>query len=88
MNAIAKVSQTTKDMSPDQLEQYGYAEYARLQAAHGPALEEKLIRAGEMVEILENQRPGLKAVLQRVGDNSVIANLIIHQAERFLARRH
>ena len=39
-----------------------------------------------MVEILEKQRPGLKTVLQRVGDNSVIANLIIHQAERFLTR--
>jgi hypothetical protein len=42
VNTIAKVTYTTKDMTPDQLESYSYAEFAKLGKAFGPTLEEKL----------------------------------------------
>ena len=52
VNAITKVAQHTKAMTPDQLVSCGEGEYVKLQQAYGQELEEKLIQAGEMVVAL------------------------------------
>jgi hypothetical protein len=54
---ISRVAQQTKAMTPDQLEQYGYAEFAKLEHAHGPALQEKLQAAALMIHDLDLKRP-------------------------------
>jgi len=89
VTAIAKTAQHTKDMTPDQLETYGTAEFAKLQKAHGAALEERLQAAGRMVEALDKKTPGLKNLLKSkgLGDNALIASMLIQQAERWHARR-
>ncbi len=42
-----------------------------------------------MVEALEQKQPGLKNLLKSkgIGDNAMIASLLIQQAERYWARR-
>jgi hypothetical protein len=86
---IEKVAQTTKDMTPDQLESYGYAEFAKLETVYGPALDDKLRAAGRMVVALDQKTPGLKNLLKSkgIGDNAMIASLLIQQSERYWARR-
>jgi hypothetical protein len=87
--AIGKVAQTTKGMTADQLESYRYAEFAKLEKAHGPALEERLQAAGRMVHDLDLKTPGLKNLLKShgIGDSAMVASLLIQQAERYHARR-
>jgi hypothetical protein len=86
---ISRVAQQTKAMSPDQLEQYGFAEFAKLERAYGNTLDERLRAAGRMVEDLERKQPGLKNLLKSkgLGDNAMIASLLIQQSERYWARR-
>lgn len=86
---IEKVAQATKHMNADQLESYGYAEFAKLERAYGPALDDKLRAAGRMVEDLDKKTPGLKNLLNSkgLGDNAMIASLLIQQSERYWARR-
>jgi hypothetical protein len=89
VSAIAKVAQQTQRMTADQLETYGYAEFAKLKKAHGAALEERLQAAGRMVEALDKKQPGLKTLLRSkgLGDNALIASMLIQQAERWHARQ-
>jgi hypothetical protein len=89
VNAIAKVAQHTKSMTPDQLEQYGYAEFAKLEKIHGPALEERLQSAARMVADLDQTTPGLKNLLRSkgIGDNAMVANMLIAHAQIFHARK-
>ena len=52
-------------------------------------MDEKLRQAGRMVEALEKKTPGLKNLLKSkgLGDNALIASMLIQQAERWHARR-
>ena len=76
-------------MTPEQLDSYGMVEYEKLQRAYGDQLEKKLTAAGHMVEALENKQPGLKNLLcsKGLGDNALIASMLIGQAERYWIRR-
>jgi hypothetical protein len=89
VTAIAKTAQHTKDMTPDQLGHYGYAEFAKLERAYGDTLDDKLRAAGQMVEALDKKTSGLKSLLKSkgLGDNALIASMLIQQAERWHARR-
>jgi hypothetical protein len=89
VNAIAKTAQLTKDMNADQLETYGTTEFAKLEKAHGLALDDKLRAAGRMVEDLERKQPGLKQLLKSkgIGDSAMVANLLIAHAQIYHARR-
>lgn len=89
ITTIAKTAQATKHMNATQLEEYGYAEYAKLERVYGSELEKKLQAAGRMVEALDAKQPGLKNLLKSkgLGDNAMVASLLIQQAERWHARR-
>jgi hypothetical protein len=86
---IEKVAQHTKAMTSEQLIGYGEAEYVKLQRVYGDTLEEKLNAAGRMIEHLDKKTTGLKNLLQSkgIGDNALVASLLIQQAERYWARR-
>jgi hypothetical protein len=89
VNAIAKVTATTQRMTPAQLEQYGADEFVKLERAHGPALEERLQVAERMVHDLDLKTAGLKNLLKSrgIGDNALIANMLIAHARIYHARR-
>ena len=89
VTTIAKVAQQTQHMTPDQLEQYGFAQFEKLQKAHGPALEEKLRAVDRMVQVLEAKQPGLVRLLKSKGimDNAMVANMLIAHAQIFHARK-
>lgn len=89
VNAIAKTAQHTKDMTPDQLERYGYAEFAKLEQAFGATLEEKLQSAAVMIHDLDLKQPGLKNLLKSrgLGDNALIASMLIGHAPIYHARK-
>ena len=89
INTVAKVAQHTRVMTPDQLESYASSEFAKLEQVFGATLDDKLRAAGRMVEELERKQPGLKNLLRSkgLGDNAMIASLLIQQAERYWARR-
>jgi hypothetical protein len=89
VTTIAKVAQTTKAMTPDQLETYGYREFEKLQKAHGPALDERLQAAARMVHDLDQKTPGLKNLLKSrgIGDNAMVANILIAHAQIYHARK-
>ena len=89
VTTIERVAQTTKAMMPDQLEQYGYAEFTKLERAYGPALEEKLHAAAVMIHELDQKKPGLKNLLKSkgIGDNALVVAQLIAQSERYLTRR-
>ena len=89
ISTIEQVGRTTKGMTPNQLEAYGHAEYAKLERAYGPALEEKLSQANRMVQALEAKRPGLNRLLQSkgIGDSALVVNQLIAQSERYHTRR-
>lgn len=86
---IERVAQQTKAMTPDQLESYGMVEYAKLEQVYGAELEDKLNAAGHMVVALDQKTPGLKNLLRSkgLGDNAMIASILIGQAERYWTRR-
>jgi hypothetical protein len=89
VNTIAKVAQQTQHMTADQLETYGYAEFEKLQKAHGPALEERLQAAARMIHDLDLKTPGLKNLLKSkgIGDNAMVANMLIAHAQIYHARK-
>lgn len=89
ITTIEQVTRTTKGMTPNQLEAYGQAEYAKLERVYGPALEEKLRAAGRMVQALEAKRPWLNSLLQSkgIGDNALVASQLIAQSELYWGRR-
>jgi len=86
---IERVAQTTKAMTPDQLESYGMVEYEKLQWAYGDTLDTKLEAARQMVQALDKKTPGLNNLLKSkgIGDNALVVAQIIGQAERWHARR-
>jgi hypothetical protein len=86
---ITRVLQTTKDMTPEQLDTSGETEYAKLQKVHGDKLDERLRQAGLMVHDLDLKKPGLKNLLKSrgIGDNALVANMLIQHAAIYHARR-
>ena len=62
-----------------ELETYGYAEYEKLQRAHGPELDTRLQAAARMIDQLEQQQPSLKNLLKSkgVGDSAMLASSLI-----------
>jgi len=89
VNTISNVAQHTKAMTPDQLESYGLVEFAKLEKAYGPALEDKLRAAGRMVEDLDAKQPGLKNLLRSkgIGDSAIVASILIQHARIYHARK-
>jgi len=89
VNQITKVLQTTRGLSESQIEQRGYDELDKLKQVHGDKLDERLRQAGLMVEDLEKKQPGLKNFLKSkgIGDDSLIANLLIGHAAIYHARK-
>lgn len=89
VNEIDRVTQRTPKMSAQELEGYGWAEYGKLEQVHGDKLEEKLKSAGRMIEELDKKQPGLKNLLRSkgIGDNALIANLLIQQSQHYHARK-
>jgi len=89
VNTIAKVAQTTKAMTLDQLESYGYTKFAKLEKAYGATLEEKLQSAAMMIHALDQKTPGLKNLLKSrgIGDPALVVAQIFGQSERWHARR-
>jgi hypothetical protein len=89
VNAIGKVAQQTQRMTPDQLESYGFSEFAKLEKVHGDKLDERLRQAGLMVHDLDLKTPGLKNLLKSkgIGDNAMVANMLIAHAQIYHARR-
>jgi len=57
VNVIAKTAQLIKQMTAEQLDSYGVAEYAKLNKVYGATLDDKLQAAGCMVEVLELKQP-------------------------------
>jgi len=86
---IDRTLQTTGTMDDEQLEAYGYREFAKLERIYGDQVEAKLRQAGELVSLLEQRTPGLRQLLQTkgIGDDSLVASLLIQQAERYFARK-
>ena len=74
---------------PISWEHYGNQEFAKLQKAHGPKLEERLQRVGKMAGEIEAKTPGVIAFLQSrgIGDNAVVANMLWAIADRYYSRR-
>ena len=72
VNAIAKTVQTTKGMDANQLEQYGFDEFAKLEQCYGRELETKLHQAAVMIHELDQKTHGLKNLLKSkgIGDNA------------------
>lgn len=89
VTTIAKVAHTTKDMTPDQLESYDHAEFAKLEHAYGATLEEKLNAAALMIHDLDLKQPGLKNLLRSKGrgDSAPVASMLIQHATIYHARR-
>ncbi|MGH6819881.1 MAG: hypothetical protein ACREDU_03350 [Methylocella sp.] len=89
VHSIDATLQHTQHMTDAQLESYGATEFAKLQRVYGDTLEAKLTQAGRMIAELDKAKPGLKQLLRSrgVGDNSMVASLIIQQSERYFARR-
>ena len=86
---IERVAQQTQHMNADELERYGYAEFAKLENAYGETLDEKLRGAAVMIDALDKKQPGLKQLLQSkgIGDNARVVAQIIGQSECWHARR-
>jgi hypothetical protein len=86
---IERTVQQTKNLTENELEDYGNREYEKLQKAHGDKLDERLQQAGRMIEALEKTKPGLKNLLRSkgIGDSTLVANMLIGQSERWHARR-
>lgn len=89
VTTIGRVGEQTRHMTPEQLENYGATEFEKLRGVYGPKLEEKLNRAGQMIREIEAKRPGLQALLKSrgIGDNAMVASMLIQQSERYFARR-
>lgn len=89
VHAIEAVTKQTQHMDETQLAEYGNKEYLKLQSIYGTELDAKLRETGYMINIIEQQRPGLKALLRSrgIGDSARTVTLLIDQSRRFWARR-
>ncbi len=86
---ISRIAQQTKNTNADELESYGYAEFAKLERAYGDTLDAKLEAARQMVEALDKKTPGLKNLLRSkgIGDSALVVEQILGQSERWHARK-
>ena len=88
VHAVDRAAKATGHMSDAECEHYGNAQYTILEKTYGADLEKKLQRAGEMVQELEKKTPGLNALLKSgIGDNAIVASLLIQQSEIYWARK-
>jgi hypothetical protein len=89
ITTIERVAQTTKHLDANQLEQYGFDEFAKLERVYGKELDAKLQQAAVMIDALDKKQPGLKNLLRGhgVGDSALVVAQIIGQSERWHARR-
>ena len=91
VDMIAKVARQTQHLNADELESYGYSEFAKLERAYGgeDKLQEKLQAAAVMIHELDKKTPGLKNLLKSkgIGDTALVVAQIIGQSERWHARR-
>lgn len=89
ISTIEKVARTTKAMTPDQLETYRQTELQKMQGIYGDKLDQRLQAADDMIDQLEQTRPGLKNLLGSIGigKSAMVWNLLIQQAERYHARK-
>lgn len=89
VTSIERVAKETKGMTADQLEHYGHTEFEKLHKAYGDKLEDRLRLVGKMVSEIEAKKPGVIQFLQSkgVGDNAIVANMLIAAADRYYARR-
>ena len=89
VDMISKVARQTQHMNANELESYGYSEFAKLQRAYGDTLDAKLEAVRQMVQVLEKKTPGLNNLLNSkgVGDNALIVAQLIGQSECWHARR-
>ena len=88
INEAERVAIHTKNMNEGRREQYGQAEYAKLQRLYGDKVEEKLSHAGRMISDLEVKHPGLKQLLRSFSDSAMVSNILIQHSQRYWARRH
>jgi len=89
VSQIERVAQQNQRMNADELESYGYAEFAKLEKTYGETLDEKLHAAAVMIDAIDKQQPGLKQLLQSrgIGDNALVVAQLIGQSECWHARR-
>jgi hypothetical protein len=88
VKAIDRVGHDTARMTEVERDAYGEREYERLVRCYGDTLGEKLRQANAMIQALEKTRPGLNRLLSGpIGDNAMVASLLIQQAERYHARK-
>ena len=76
----AAVTTLAQAMTPDQLEQYGFEEFQKLQKVYGNTLEDRLHQVALMVHDLEQKRPGLKQLLKAMGLETRL--LLCHNSSR------
>jgi hypothetical protein len=74
VSTIEKVAQQTKAMTPEQLESYGEAEFAKLEKCYGRELDAKLQQAAVMIDELDQKTRGLNQLLKSndIGDNALV----------------
>lgn len=89
VNEIDRVVQRTHRMTEAQLEEYGVAEFSKLQRVYGDKLEDKLNQAGRMIADLDLKRPGLKNLLRSkgIGDSALVASMLIQHSEIYHQKR-
>lgn len=88
VHAIDRVGHDTAQMTAAELDAYGESEYTKLVRCYGDTLGEKLRQANAMIQALEKTRPGLNRLLAGpIGDNALIASLLIQQAAVYHARK-
>ena len=57
VNTMGKAMEETQKLGPQHADSYGFAQFAQLERAHGPALEDKLRMVGRMIDDLDRQKP-------------------------------
>ena len=89
VSTITQVLQETARMTPDQLETYRQTQLMILQRAHGEKLKERLRAADDMIDHVEQVRPGLIKFLgaKGVGKNAMVWNMLIAHAPIYHARK-
>jgi hypothetical protein len=86
---IDRVAQQTRHMTEGELETYRQTEHRKMQRAHGEQLGDRLRAADDMIDQLEQQRPGLKQLLGStgIGRSAMVWNILIQQAAVYHARK-
>jgi hypothetical protein len=88
IKTCCEVDQQLGSMSEAQRLDYAPKQLALLQKQYGDSLDERFAQARTMIDVLEAQRPGLKALLNSgVGDSARIVAQIFALSDRYHARR-